>query len=485
MLARRSMAAFSLSLTVAVSAVSTLSAQTTQPVDVTLTPSPTTAPVAGTEEVPNARFSFVGVVTGNNVNVRCGAADSYYPTMQLAKGERVVVVGHKFDWLKIVPPKGSFSYIAKSMVQAEPGGKTAVVTHNDVSVKAGSLLNQLKVQQQMKLNNGDKVSIIGEAEEYYKISPPEGAYLFISKRFVEPVRQATPGETVPPVESAPATRRSHTGATPEITPLDRTAIGGGAVTGAEAATPATDGQAAAQGESTELVPGTLNGERAPGAAAAAGTGSAGEELAKLNADLAVVQKQPIGERPLTDLRKSYESLAARADAPGVTRRAAQRQADVLRILEQQQNEVVAARKDASEFRAKQAEYENQRRQIETRMKQVGVAVYTAIGELQSSSIQQGGQPLYRLVDPADQQTVVYIRTNDPAQIKMVGQYVGVRGEVVSDQQLSVKVISPMVLEVVDAAKVMRPGGATALYYPASVLKGRTIDIQGAATQPAK
>lgn len=473
MLARGTMAKISLGLAVNLVAIGALSAQTTQPAvptpaaaapDVWAPAAPATpavtAGVAGTEEVPNAPYSFVGSVNGSGVNVRSGPAESYYPTAQLNKGDRVVVVGSKFDWLKIVPPKGSFSYISKKFVTQEPGSSIGVVTGTNVRVLAGSTLNQLKVQEQLKLNTDDKVTIIGDAEEFFKIASPEGAYLYVHKKFVDPVRQATTQETVPP--AAPAA--GHGGVTPLIRPLPGDAATGGPwgdTPEVAPAVPATPGQEAA------LPP----------------IGKASAELAKLNADYDAVLKQPIGERPLGELRQSFEALAARDDAAISVRRAAERRVAAIKVLEAQQAELAAARKDATEFRAKQAEYENQRRQIETRIKQTGVTVYTAVGQLDTSSIQQGGQTLYRLVDPADGQTVVYIRTSDLAQTTMIGKYVGVRGEVVSDQQLSVKVISPMVMEAVDASRVMRPGGSTALYYPASAMKGRSEEVQGT-TQPA-
>lgn len=468
MLARGTIAKISLGLAVNLVSIGALCAQTTQPVAAPAAPEmpsvpavpAVTAGAAGAEEVPNARYSFVGTVNGSGVNVRSGPAESYYPTAQLNKGDRVVVVGSKFDWLKIVPPKGSFSYISKKFVRQEAGSTVGVVTGTNVRVIAGSTMNQLKVQEQMKLSTDDKVTIIGDAEEFFKINPPEGAYLWVHKKFVDPVRQATTKETEPP--AAPAAGHGN-GITPLIRPL----------TG--------EGAAGTQGESTELVPAV---PATPGQEAALPPiGKASAELAKLNADYDAVQKQPIGERPLADLRKSYEALAARDDAAISVRRAAERRVATIKLLEEQQAELTAARKDATEFRAKQAEYENQRRQIETRIKQTGVTVYTAVGQLDTSSIQQGGQTLYRLVDPADGQTVVYIRTSDLAQTTMIGKYVGVRGEVVSDQQLSVKVISPMVMEAVDSSRVMRPGGATALYYPASAMKGRSEEVQGT-TLPA-
>src|SRR5687768_1961721 len=64
---------------------------------------------AATPEVPNTPYNFVGEVHANNVYVRSGPSDSYYPTTKLSAGTRVTVRGVKLNYLKIEPPPGSFS----------------------------------------------------------------------------------------------------------------------------------------------------------------------------------------------------------------------------------------------------------------------------------------------------------------------------------------------------------------------------------------
>jgi hypothetical protein len=314
MFARGTITSLWLGLAVGLVSLNTLCAQTTQPAAAPAATEPAAAAVAplapgagaapaAADEVPNARYSFIGIVNGSAVAVRCGPSESYYPTLRLNKGDHVVAVGYKFDWLKIVPPKGSFSYVATMYVHREPGSSSASVTGTNVRVYAGSSLNQVKSQKQLELNAGDKVTILGEAEEFYKIAPPEGAYLYVSKRFVDPVRQATAHELETPVAPAGAHETgSAAGASAagEIRPLDHTAAGAaepaaGAGMGAGAAA------SAPQGEATELVPATPSAE-APAPAPAA-TGKASEELARLNIDFEAVQKQPIGERSLGELRQ--------------------------------------------------------------------------------------------------------------------------------------------------------------------------------------
>ena len=71
--------------------------------------------------------------------------------MQLNKGDKVTVVGHKFDWLKIAPPQGSFSYVAKIYVDRDGAASTGKINAMTCSC-AASTLNQLKAEPQTKLN---------------------------------------------------------------------------------------------------------------------------------------------------------------------------------------------------------------------------------------------------------------------------------------------------------------------------------------------
>jgi len=471
---RQTLAALSIAAAVSFIGTQNIFAQATRPA--AAGPMPTTHPVAARSatpapaaaatspvEVPTSDHAFVGVVNGSSVNVRSGPANSYYITMQLNKGDRVVAVGSKYDWLKIVPPKGSYSCVAKRYVTRAEGASEGMINADDVLIRAGSNVNQQK-QPQTKLSRGAKVTIIGEVDDMYKIVPPDGAYLYIAKNFVEPLRAATAEDTrvVAAAVAAAAASTQPVRETPAVTDV-----------------PPVAGEAAPQGTATDLVPVT---PAVPAEPSKAG-GAVVEEYDRLAASFDAMQKQPVEERSLGDLRTSYEALAARPELPDGMRRVARNRVAILKVLEQQQAEIIAAKKDAASFRSKLAETENQRREIEQRMKNVGVAVYTAVGTLQNSTVQQGDQPLLRLVDPADGQTVVYIRTSDAAQIAMVGQFVGVRGEVVSDQRLSVKVISPMSMEAVDQNRVAR--GVTALYMPASFIKKQAGEIQsGPATAPA-
>ena len=152
-----------------------------------------------------AEFPYEGVVTGTDVYVR--SAPGNYPCIKLSHPARVKVVGGAFGWLKILPPPGCYSLIAKSYVQAE--GKTGTVTGTRVNVRAGSALFPQRAEVvQTQLDRPAKVTILGEQvitlagkpTAFYKIVPPPGAVLWISAKYVK-----RPEELVTTRPATPAT----------------------------------------------------------------------------------------------------------------------------------------------------------------------------------------------------------------------------------------------------------------------------------------
>ena len=152
-------------------------------------------------DVETARHKFVGVINGTSVFVRSSPREDAYPTMKLEKGQKVTVVGIKFKWLKILPPEGSFAYVPKAYVNLRGDGKVGRASR-EVIAKVGSTLNQLKTAPMAKIDEGQDVEILGEQDEYYKVKPPEGTYLYVNESFVDPV-QALPNEVDPKPDPKP------------------------------------------------------------------------------------------------------------------------------------------------------------------------------------------------------------------------------------------------------------------------------------------
>jgi hypothetical protein len=143
----------------------------------------------GREGVPS--LPYLAKITGDNVNIRSGPGTNYYGCGKVDKGDRVKVVGSKFSWSQIVPPAGSFSWISKQYVRIDLNEPSmGIVAGDAVRVYAGSArvkpIHSTTVQ--LKFKRGDKVKLLGEeAGDYYKIAPPEGAYLWVSTEYTEAV----------------------------------------------------------------------------------------------------------------------------------------------------------------------------------------------------------------------------------------------------------------------------------------------------------
>ena len=149
------------------------------------------APAAEANALNLPAFPFLAEITGDDVYVRSGPGTQYYNCGKVRKDDKVKVVGNKFSWLQIVAPAGSYSWISKQYVQIDPQNNTSgTVIGEAVRVYAGSdeVQPMHSTSMQVKLNKGDKVTIVGEEKDgYCKIAPPEGAYLWVSSQHAKPL----------------------------------------------------------------------------------------------------------------------------------------------------------------------------------------------------------------------------------------------------------------------------------------------------------
>lgn len=439
--------------------------------------SPTVAP-----EVPNAKFNFYGEINGNNVYVRSGPSDSYYPTTKLQKGSRVVVRGVKFDYLKIEPPANSFSYVGKAYVERRGDGSTGRVT-TAANVRTGSELNSLKTTVQTKLEAGTDVNILGEQEEYFKIEPPPGAYLFVKKDFVTPgERIPTPGQAIASTEQSqqdqaharapeqqpevPATPPAGdpSGATGTIADI---ATGNGEQTTERSAPPGEEPVASAPTTTEALAPdrratATRPAESQPVTAEA--------QFEKMEADFLAASERPVIDQPVEELLSGYKALVKEDTLPESLKRIADARIAALKVRQQTREEFVAVRKNQEEMEARRKALQAEREELEEQIRQTNVEFFAAVGTLRTSSLQQGpkGTTLYRLTDPQSGRTLVYVRTSDREFGAMLNQFVGVKGELRSDPLLRMRVITPTEARTVDSSKIGSTVAASVL--PPSILR---------------
>ncbi|MCH9022821.1 MAG: hypothetical protein IID32_08645, partial [Planctomycetes bacterium] len=190
--------------------------------------------------------AYLGEIAGDDVYIRSGPAQVYYPVGKLHKSDKVIVLKEMFGWAQIEPTPQCFSYIAKEFVlinpqptptnpainrgdrtplqkiqqnqptpttpkpspspeiKLKPAPKTpslktshpviGIVTADHVRVRAGSLLvppaNADEIQT--KLNKADTVTIIGQRDDYYKIVCPPKCYFWVSLNYVKRAGSVTP-----------------------------------------------------------------------------------------------------------------------------------------------------------------------------------------------------------------------------------------------------------------------------------------------------
>ncbi len=410
-------------------------------------------------EIENAKSSFPAIVNSNAVYVRCGPADSYYPTLKLDKGDRVTVVGMKMDWLKIVPPEGSFCYISKAFVDRNGDGSAGKVNKDAVNVRAGSVLNSLKVVPLCQLSIGMDVKILGTQDEYYKIAPPEGkAFVYVNKQFLEPDPAGKP-ETLVKEEAKPAVGPVKVAVAQR--PIETLVPN-------ELVDPKSVGIAATTRSTIPKLSATQPGDVTTAATKPLDDQALVEALFdKSEAEYSTASAKPLDQQPLAEMIKQYEALAASDKLPNTLHRIAETRLVTLKLREKAATELAAAKTAQEQLHKRQVALQGERKELEEQLAAKGVSIYTAVGELQSSNLQLGNHMLYRLTDPANGRTVCYVRTDDGKILALMGKFVGMKGEITTDPQLSMKVINPTDFAAVDPAKLNH--GVTASVIPPSMM----------------
>lgn len=400
-------------------------------------------------EVENSKYQFEGRINASAVYVRSGASDNDYPTMKLDRDATITVVGMKFDWLKVLPPKNSFCYVAKAYVEKRGDGTVGRVTQ-PINVRVGSDLNALKTKIASKLEAGTDVQIVGEQDEYFKIAPPAGVFVYINKQFVDPIRPVGEESAVAQGTTEQPTAVDPGAAQQPITTITPDPGSGIVVPPVESAVPAQPPvEQAAANPSTQPANVAADDLNKPTLTQA----QAEQEFERLQNDLSAANRLPLEQQPLQQLQAGYAKVVAASVLPSTLQREAEATLDRLKVRVEDQQRFAEVVKKQEEARAQQASLQAEQREIEQRIAANEVQVFAAVGTLRVSSLQPGRETLYRLTDPRSGRTLVYIRSNDAEISNLVGQFIGVKGQVQDDQQLQLKVITPAGASLVDPSKV--------------------------------
>jgi uncharacterized protein YgiM (DUF1202 family) len=181
-----------------------------------------------TKKTDAPSFPYAAEITDDDVPVRSGPGTNYYICGKLKKGDNAKVVGSQFSWSRIVPPPGSFSWISMRNVSIDPDNSSiGIVTADGMRVYAGSEhMEPIHSEHlQLKLKRGDEVKFVGKPKgDYYKIAPPEGAYLWVSTKYTKPI--VAPAPKVSPTIVTPTTTDTKTKPKPVIKPIVTTTVTG-------------------------------------------------------------------------------------------------------------------------------------------------------------------------------------------------------------------------------------------------------------------
>ena len=432
-------------------------------------------------------FPWEGEVSGSNVYVRSGAGANWYPTTKLNAGDRVLVLGDKFGWYQITPPQGSFSYIDMAMVERKAGEKTGVVKQDKVYVRAGSALEQRKSATQVVLNKGSTVEILGEAQGFFKVTPPPGATLYISKQYVKPVEaKLTTGmverylsNSPPPATDASAAKTDAPSETPPIEPAadglepstsgDATQMAQGAspdsiVVPPPINEPTTDDPGAALADPTTAAPAGADTTTPPGdkpavtpatktppvqsaqapvkkiepvkpspSAAPAGKVEPAANryqamLTMCESELVSLLSKPLEEQDASSLIKRYEEIASQK-AEYIPAEVAKIRARQLKNRMKLRDEHLALRPIENDLAQYRANMDAERMRIMREKTEQILETYDLEGELRRSLAFGPETRRFRLVDPATESTVAYVdipRSVDENPEHLIGRFVGIR-----------------------------------------------------------
>ena len=398
-----------------------------------------------------AANQFSAVVNADNVYVRSYGGENEYPVARLNRGDGVVVVGSKGEWLKVLPPNGVNCLVGKAWVEARSNGMARVREDaaSTPNVRIASLLNSNYGRVVVTLKPGQDVKIVGQQDEYFQIQPPPGAFAYVHKRFVDPVKK------VEVIADRGTLRVKNAGEAP---PLDKPVppITPDMVKPPTPTPPVVVDNTTKPSSDTVVVAPTTKPAEAETAS-----------LDALEAKLAAAGKLPLTQQPIGELLASYRQLAADSNQPDVARKGAELR---VKLLEMRQDAVktIADTEAARQKRvAEQLPLEAEAKEIGQRIAAAEFKTYAAVGTVRASSLASNGRSLYRLTDPSTGRTVVYVDDVDGKAAGLDGQFVGVKGAVASDAVRQIKIVRPTAIEPVDPNE-LKTGAVRSGLVPASL-----------------
>ena len=178
-----------------------------------------------------------------------------------------------------------------------------------------------------------------------------------------------------------------------------------------------------------------------------------EQFADFESQFSAMAKQPLEEQTVDDLVTKYQSIAKADALSPELKEVVKIRIATLQARSENKVKLVEAKQMEKEAAEKRLALQAEQQELAERLKQSEIQVFVAVGQLEPSSLQVGGGTLYRLTDPATGRTVVYVRTSDTKVTGLMGQFIGITGDLTTDSQLSLRVVNPTDAQVVEPSKV--------------------------------
>ncbi len=390
-----------------------------------------------------AERQFMGAGARDGVIVRSGPTTEHTTVATLRRNEEVVVVHVNGEFLRILPPDGAFCLVPTSRVEltgtSEGSLRVGRITQT-CSVRAGSRVSTMPGEITARLSVDDEVRIIGEDADYYRIVPPKGVFFYVHKNDLQRGREVSVSETargwsVAEISADAVARNPQQDAGEQVAPPD------------EQMADATETDAPGV-----VIPDVVIPTTQPAILGA---------IRELDERYARATELPLEQQPLDELREGYAAQLAAAEAdPAMTAaipalktrlQTIELRQEVLEDLRQMQ-----AMRDTMQQREQAIDAEKQ--ELAQRAESAKVSKFTAVGQLQASTLQIGSGSLFRLCDPANGRTLIYLRAEGETATTLarnIEKFIGVRGETVLDEDLDLKFIKVAEISAVDPQQLFK------------------------------
>jgi hypothetical protein len=374
------------------------------------------------------------------VYVRSGPGSAYYEIGHLAKGDLVQVADSRPGWYHILPPNGAYCMIAKEYVDTNDTGQAGTVKGDYINLRAGTALYKNRDPSAVLcvLRKGTKLTILGSTDKYYQVAPTDHALFWISSQFVTPAAAGTEYK-IPDLKLPAGTARPVKDTVTAITSLPATENVAPANPANNAGAPTTSPAPGAGGAGTG---GTAAGVQPPLPVPHPAPGFSPDAYNKfndLNSRYQAELQKPVGTRQLGGLIADYKALAAQKDLPPSVKQGSDARIAALEKLATIQRLQKENEADVDARAAQQKALDEQFSAAEKALHEhENSGPYLAEGKLQTSAAVSGK---YALVNPATGRTVAYVDPASPIDLsKLLGEYIGVRGDTVKAQGADINVI---------------------------------------------